>query len=254
MPRTFFAPRRQEPQTALQQLFAAAGVSLAVLFGLSATAEAGLVISLQQVGPPPVAVPGQETIVVASILASGSLAVAVPVDSFETVLTWNVGPGSSATNLSLKTVDIGGVPTVGSGALIVSGSSFFFSGADPLGFMNTNTVNADNQRVTGVLAGSLVSFPAGEFSNFKIMDIRFGLDANVGEATYSFSIAGSDPDGFYSGGDYALGFPTGSGTMAFVPEAGTIPACLLGFVVVGGWMRRRSRRQRDSSAPMASAA
>lgn len=254
MSTTFIIARRQEPQTTLQRLFAAAGISLAVLLGLSATAEAALVISLQQVGAPPVAVPGQKTIVLASILASGNLGAVVPVDSFETVLTWNVGPGSSATNLSLKTVEIGGNPTEGSGALIVSGPSFFFAEASPVGFMNTNFGNPDNQRVTGVLAGSLVNFPAGEFFNFKIMDIRFGLDADVGEATYSFSIAGTDPDGFYSGGDYALGFPTGSGTITVVPEPGTIPACLLGLVVIGGWITRRSSRQRNSSAPMASAA
>jgi hypothetical protein len=268
MSTTFIIARRQEPQAALQRLFAAAGISLAVLFGLSATAEAGIIVSLQQVdanGSPVSSVdanpdPAQQTLTYANLVVTGSGA-PLPVGdlfSFATALTWATSsPGAAVT--SLYTVNASGAVTIGSTAMSVNELGFLFNGGEGAfasSVMNTSSLDADSERYVFVDNESFAPTLTNPVGGVTIARIRFAIAPGVTNATFDFTLDGSAVQGygFLDNEIATYSFTNGGGTIAVVPEPGTIPAGLLGLVVIGGWMKRRSRRQRDSSAPMASAA
>lgn len=268
MSTTFIIARRQEPQTTLQRLFAAAGISLAVLLGLSATAEAGIIVSLQQVdanGSPVSSVdanpdPAQQTLTFANLVVTGSGTPLPVVDlySFATALTWATSsPGAEVT--SLYTVDSSGAVITGPTAMSVNEPGFLFNGGEGLfatSVMNTLSLTPTFQRFVSVDNFDFNPTLNDPVGSVTIARIRFAIAPGVTNAVFDFALNGSVDQGygFLTLDAASYSFTNGGGTIAVVPEPGTIPACLLGLVVIGGWITRRSSRQRNSSAPMASAA
>lgn len=271
MSTTFIIARRQEPQTTLQRLFAAAGISLAVLLGLSATAEAGIIVSLQQVdanGSPVSSVdanpdPAQQTLTFANLVATGSGTPLPVVDlySFATALTWATSsPGAGVT--SLYTVNSSGAVITGPTAMSVNEPGFLFNGGEgefATSVMNTNSLTPTFQRFVSVDNFDFNPTLNDPVGSVTIARIHLAIAPGVTNAVFDFALNGSGDQGYgflpiVTIEPATYSFTNGGGTIAVVPEPGTIPACLLGLVVIGGLITRRSSRQRNSSAPMVSAA
>lgn len=250
----FIAARRQEPQTALQRLFAAAGISLAVLLGLSATADAAIVVSVQQVtstGTPVNSVqananPLQQTLTFADLVVSGTF-IPEKVSGFQTTLSWT----GDVQVTDLYPVNSSGTP--------VTNASFVL--ANQTGFLFYNSVDVFAQPAVPASSSRQIEINwAGSFSpenlptlstGLTVARLQFAVSAGVDDALFNFTLS---DNAFVDVNVDPLPFDNGGGTIAVVPEPGTIPACLLGLVVIGGWITRRSSRQQNSSAPMASAA
>lgn len=266
MSTTLNATQRQEPQNALQRLFdrlfAAAAISISVLLGLSATAKAEIFVRLQQVdagGNPVSSVPAnpdpaQKTLVYGRLLASGTIDASTPVTAFGTVVSWSAVGDAFVTDLI--TVNSAGVSAIGSSAMTVTGSGYFFpsgSGSE----MNDNQLDDTFQRYLGIDSGTPFPSLGITFTDLLLMEIKFAVGPGIDDASFNFVLNGTFPDyGFFGvEPDFTVRpFTNQGGTIAVVPEPGTIPACLLGVVVIGGWMTQRSRRQRALSGPMAAAA
>lgn len=264
-----YAGQRQAPQAAWRRLCAAAVISIEALLGLAATAEAGIIVSLQQVdssGSPISSVeanpnPAQQTLAYADLVVSGSGSPLPVADlySFATVMSWSTSSSGIGVT-DLYTVNSSGTPFIGTTAMSVNGTGFLFNGgldAPATSAMNVINLNSDFQRYTLIDNFEFSPTLADPVGSTTIARIRFAVSPGVTNATFSLSLNGSGGEtgyGFLTNGNVTYPFTNGGGTIAVVPEPRAIPVCLVGLVMVGGWMSRRSRRHRGSSAPMASAA
>jgi hypothetical protein len=245
-------------------MIAAAAITMVAALGHAANANAAIVVRLQQVtatGTPVTSVlananPAQQTLAYADVIVSGTGAPLPVADifSFASILGWT---SLETTSSNLYTVNTAGTPTIGSTAMSVNTPGFMFANPDPelnaQGDMNVNGVESAYQRYV-----SVTNFETSALSDpqtpLTIARIRFAIAAGVTEATFNISLAGTGPTvGFFNGGD-PIAFPTGSGTIAVVPEPGTTATGVLGFLVMAGLMARRCDRVRRTLSCIASAA
>ena len=135
-------------------------VGLLGFFHASA-AQATLVVRLEQIGGPAVAVSGTQTIITAALKVSGSTSV-LDTSGFSTVLTWS-SSNSAVTNLytvnSANSANTTVSPTV-------STSGFLYAESGPIAFMNVTGLNSNSQRYVGVSADAT---PNVVFNDVTIM-------------------------------------------------------------------------------------
>jgi hypothetical protein len=230
-------------------------LSVAAWLAQTLSADASIMVRLQQVNSSgnPVnsvdATVSNQTLVFGRLLASGSLATPLVTSGFETVLTWTTASQGVITADLFTVTSSGSATTTSSSALIADTSGFLFAdGEDLEASMNVNGLNTTNQRRVFVnVIEDFPTLPSGEFTDIPLLDIRFAVTAGIDDAVFSFTLAGADPDGFYgSDYNYLQGFTSGGGTIAVVPEPGTLQAGLLGIAMLGGSvLRHRIRRRRN---------
>jgi len=257
-----FAPT-EKPQLTARRMIATAAITMAAAFGHSADASAAIVVRLQQVtatGTPVPSVlananPAQQTLAYADVIVSGTgspLPVA-NIFNFASILGWTSLETSGS---SLYTVNGAGAPTIGATAMSVNGSGFLFADAElpATAAMNVNDVDPAFQRYVSVENFDVTPTLSDPQTPITIARIRFAIAAGVTQATFNVSLDGTgETVGFFNGGA-PVAFPTGSGTIAIVPEPRTTVAGILGFAVMAGWMARRSDRLRRSCCRNATAA
>lgn len=218
-------------------------VGLLGLFHASA-AQATLVVRLEQIGGPAVAVSGTQTIITAALKVSGSTSV-LRTSGFSTVLTWS-SSNSAVTNL--YTVDPDGVASSDSEPT-ASTSGFLYAGRSPFTDMNTNSLDSNFQRFVSVSANATTR---AVYNDVTIMTVQFGVPAGISSASFNFSLDTTLPDyGFIDpdNNDLAFAFTNGGGTIAVVPEP-TLPAVFVvfGLIAVGYRARGRLRAAKGAAA------
>ena len=218
-------------------------VGLLGFFHASA-AQATLVVRLEQIGGPAVAVSGTQTIITAALKVSGSTSV-LNTSGFSTVLTWS-SSNSAVTNLYTVTSANSANTTV---SPTVSTSGFLYAESGPIAFMNVTGLNSNSQRYVGVSADAT---PNVVFNDVTIMTVRFGVPAGISSANFDFSLNTTLPDyGFTdpANDELAFAFTNGGGTIAVVPEP-TMPAVFVvfGLIAVGYRARGRFRAAKGAAA------
>jgi hypothetical protein len=231
-------------------------LSVAAWLAQTPSADASIMVRLQQVnssGNPVSQVlanpnPSQQTLVYADLIVSGSGS-PLPVSdlfSFATVLTWSTSSGVT----NLYTVNSSGSPFIGSGAVIVNEPGFLFANTDDpaTSSMNVTAVDPDSQRylfVENFELGPTLTDPIGDIT---IARLRFAVSAGINEAVFSFALNNNTGSGygFLDKDVESYTFVDGGGTIAVVPEPGTLKAGLLGIAMLGASvLRQRVRRRRN---------
>jgi hypothetical protein len=217
-------------------------VGLLGLFHASA-AQATLVVRLEQIGGPAVAVSGTQTIITAALKVSGSTSV-LNTSGFSTVLTWS-SSNSAVTNL--YTVTSSGLAS-SSVNPTVSTPGFLYADTWFISAMNTNSVDANSQRYVAVSADPTQNVV---FNDVTIMTVLFGVPAGISSANFDFSLNTASVYGFTdpANDDLPFAFTNGGGTIAVVPEP-TMPAMfvVLGLIAVGYRARGRLRAAKGAAS------
>jgi len=218
-------------------------VSLAVWLGHSPAAEASITVSLQQVGAPAVAVSGTQTIVFADVVVSGAF-VPEQVSGFLTTLSWtgNVYP------TDLYPVNPLGQPVLNSDFIAANQPGYlFYNAAFPaLTFAQPPSEGASAREIEINWNGNMSSLPTLS-TGVTIARLQFAVAEDVDDAIFTFDFSGNS----FVGADLEpVPFTSGGGTIAVVPEPGTLQACILGIAVVGGnLLRRQVRRRQQGGQP-----
>ncbi|MFZ4638225.1 MAG: hypothetical protein ACOYMC_12500 [Pirellulales bacterium] len=211
----------------------------------ASAAQATLVVRLEQIGGPAVAVSGTQTIITAALKVSGSTSV-LNTSGFSTVLTWS-SSNSAVTNLYTVTSSGSASNTV---SPTVSTPGFLYADSGPLAFMSVEDVASASQRFVGVSADPTQNVV---FNDVTIMTVRFGVPAGISSASFDFSLNTTLPDyGFTDpdNGNTAFAFTNGGGTIAVVPEP-TMPAVFVVFGLIAVRYRARGRFRATKGAAAA---
>jgi hypothetical protein len=226
-------------------------VGLLGLFHASA-AQATLVVRLEQIGGPAVAVSGTQTFITAALKVSGSLASPLTTTAFGGNLSWTAS-GTGVTNSNLYTVTSSGLPVVGGGAMNVNSAGFlYYNGlAVPTGSMNTTGLDSTFQRYVGIDADANY-YPtlSGSFADITVATINFAVSAGISSGEFDFTLNGLQPNrGFFNDQFEAVSFTNGGGTIVVVPEP-TMPAVFVvfGLIAVGYRARGRLRAAKGAAA------
>jgi polyisoprenoid-binding protein YceI len=221
-------------------------VAIVGLLGLfhASSAQATLVVRLEQIGGPAVAVSGTQTIITAALKVSGSTSV-LNTSGFSTVLTWS-SSNSAVTNL--YTVTSSGVASSSVNPTVTT-PGFLYAESSPIGIMNATSLASNSQRYVAVSADPTQNVV---FNDVTIMTVRFGVPAGISSANFNFSLNTTLPDyGFTDpdNNDLAFAFTNGGGTIAVVPEP-TMPAVFVvfGLIAVGYRARGRFRATKGAAA------
>lgn len=208
------------------------------------TIRADLLVSLEQVGGPAVAIPGQQTLVEALLKVELTNGSTLETSGLQTVVAWTVQSGS-ALPADIYTVNQAGVPTIGATAFDAEQSGFVFAPITPLFTdMNANDLNPNFQRFLAIVNfdSPLESVSLTE-SIRSIAKLRFAVAPDIKNVAFGFSFDGNADEqyGFLlSDGTTYQPFSNAGGIIHVVPEPSlAIPAVLfLGLLVRSGWARK----------------
>lgn len=211
---------------------------------LHTTADAGLMVYLEQLNAPAVAVSGTQTLITAAVKVSGTLASPLTTSAFSTALTWTAS-GTGVTNSNLYTVNSSGVPVTTSAALNVNSPGYLYYGGDgivPLGTLNVVNLSGTNQRYVSV-DGDPAYYPtlSGTFLGTTIATIRFAVSSGINNAQFNFSLNGNGTTyGFVDDTFNTVGFTNGGGLISVVPEPEmTAGIFFAASIVAVGWRKGR---------------
>lgn len=230
-------------------------VSLVVLaaafaLGSQASSHAALIVSLEQVGGPAVAVSGQQTVVEMLLKVQGDGTPAnFNTDTFTTVLSWATSDATVTDLYNVNAVTEAQLtPAFSTAGLVTNQTGYLFAipGTTPGRLLNDNGVDGDFERAllvdTELGAGYATLNTSGTTT---IASIFFGVTADV-TGTFTFTIDDSTSYGFVDDSSPAqtINFTNGGGTLQVVPEPSTMYSLFaVGLVTTGFQLRRRFRRK-----------
>lgn len=230
-------------------LFAAAVAAL--VLGSQASSQAALIVSLEQVGGPAVAVSGQQTVVEMLLKVQGDGTPAnFNTDTFTTVLSWATSDAVVTDLYNVNAVSSTALtPAFSSAALVsnVTGYLFAIPGTIPGRLLNDSGVDGDFQRALLVdteLGSGFVELNTS--ATTTIASIFFGVAADV-TGTFNFTIDDSAVYGFVNDASptaQTIGFTNGGGTLQVVPEPSTVYSLFAAGLVTTGLQIRRLRRRK----------
>lgn len=202
------------------------------LFWTTTTAHADIIVTLEQVGGPAVAVPGQQTLIDALLKVQLTGNTTLDTSGFQTVMSWSVAQGSASAE-DLYTVDTSGDPIIGAAALDAESSGYLYATVPPLFVdVNVNSLDESYQRFLGIVNfnSPVESVSLLQSAVATIAKVRLAVAPNVSDVTFSASFSGSSPSGFLlADGATYQDFTSGGGTIQVVPEPQLIaPLVLLG--------------------------
>lgn len=228
-------------------------VSVAVLcaaFMAPTPARAELILTLQQVGPPPLAVSGTQTRVDALLRLSGSSATPINTPGFSAILSWAGSSGTATPVTGLYTVNLNtGTALIGAGALTGLGTGYLWNDGTPFPDMNSNSLDGSYQRYVAINADSTAVGP-GAF-DVVIAKIAFAFAAGQ-SGQYDFTVNAAAPTYGLIDADNdfnTITMANGGGSLVVVPEPSTVTALVFGGAsLFGGKLLSRRRRGRSAGA------
>lgn len=227
-----------------------AAVALATFLCLClvANSQAAIVVTLEQVGGPAVAVPGQQTLVTMELKASGTGS-PLPLDvvGFTTLFSWT---SSDAAVTDLYNVNSSGtVLNQGSAAsaVVSNTTGFLFANVVPSNALtNSGTANPTFERALNIDGDGTPVSLSDPLASVTIATVYFGVTADV-LGTFNVSLVGDAAQnrGFVESGTFNYtSFTSSPATLQVVPEPSTMYSLFaVGLVTTGFQLRRRFRRK-----------
>jgi hypothetical protein len=230
---------------AVHRTLVATTLAALVALGSQAATEAAIVVSLEQVGGPAVAVPGQQTVVPMLLTATGTGS-PLPLDvvGVSSLISW-ASSDANVTDL-YNVTSAGGILNQASAASAVVSNTpgYLFANVVPFNSLTTaGTSNPTFERAYQTDGDGTPISLTDPLSQVTIATIYFGVTADV-TGTFNFTLTGTGSYGFTDNGFNIVSFSDGGGTLQVVPEPSTMYSLFaVGLVTTGIQVRRLRRRK-----------